>query len=471
MENYDLVVIGSGPAGEKAAVKAAYFKYKVALIEKAAAFGGAATQEAIPAKVLKEITLYLSGKVERQLYGQEQFQRSLALPLFIPRARTLSVEESKEVKRNLNDHGVACYQGEASFESAHIVHIEGEEKVSIYGEKILIATGSVPSIQFPSAEVDGKRIHNVKTILNIERFPTSLCIVGMGISGCEYGSIFSLVGTKVFFVNHHQEVLPTFDQDGVKFFLQELKNRGIEILYDHQIASIDIPADDLEPLKITFRSGKILHVDMLMYAFGRVGNIQRLKLENAGVVLSKAGAIEVDQHYRTNVKHIYAAGDVVSKIRLANIAMDQGRVAVGHMFNISDMGDLSENIPYGMYAVPEVACVGLTEEQAKKEGLDYGIGIAYYSDTARGKFLGIEGLVKLVFNKSDCVILGVHITGMWATEFIHYGVSILREKKTLYFLISEPFNYPTLHEIYKYAAFDGLSMLTGYRLKKHRFEI
>lgn len=473
MKHYDLIVIGSGPAGEKGAVKAAYFKRKVALIEKAPSAGGAAVHEAIPSKVLKEIALHLSGKIEKELYGRMQTEHQPVLSLFVPRAQALLQAEASDVGRNLIDHGVTVYTGEGSFESPHVIKIAGDEIQSIHGDYILIATGSSPSIKFPSGDVDGKRIHNVQTILTIDRFPKSLCILGAGISGCEYSSIFSLVGTEVYLVNKTTTILPNFDQDVVKFFLREEQKMGIKILLDHSLLSIDVPDDEREMLKLTFKEGQTLHVDMVLYAYGRLGNIRNLCLERCGVKYDEKNGIAVDEFYRSNIEHIYAIGDVNGQIRLANIAMDQGRVAVAKMFDLEDITGISNNLPYGMYSIPEVAMVGLTEAMMQQQSPNYNVGVAYYSDTSRGKFLGTEGLVKLVFSKSDQIIRGVHIVGALATELIHYGVTLVREKKTLQFLISEAFNYPTLHEAYKYAAYDGLGALSGYKLKKHRtqFEI
>jgi NAD(P) transhydrogenase len=467
MEKYDLVVIGSGPAGEKAAVKAAYFKRKVALIERTAHPGGAAVHEAIPSKVLKEIALHLSGKIENELYGLEATYRPPSLSLFVPRARALSKMESEGVRQNLHDHGVTLYQGEGSFVSPHEIRIGGKKPQTIWGENVLIATGSSASYKFKSGDVDGKRVHNVETILHIDRYPKSLCVIGTGISGCEYGSTFSFMGTKVYFVNRTRVVLPTFDQSIVHFFLEEMEKCGIDVLFDCEIATMDIPDNDTDLIHIVFKDGQTLDVDMVLYTYGRLGNLKMLQLENAGVIYDENLGISTNKHYQSNVPHIYAIGDVNGQIRLANIAMDQGRVAVASMFNLEDITGISDSIPYGMYSIPEVAMVGMTEEMMKKRGLDYEVGVAYYGDTARGKFLGTEGVIKVVFTKHDQVIQGVHIVGALATELIHYGVSIVREKKTLLFLINEPFNYPTLHEAYKYAAYDGLGALSGYKLKKH----
>lgn len=460
MEKYDLIVIGSGPAGEKAAVKAAYFKYKVALIERSKVFGGTAVKEAVPAKVLKEIALYLSGKVQKDLYGLTGHKEEFPIELFMKRAQTLSLDQSQEVVENLQNHKVDIYRGEASFIDNHQVYVDdGKEGYVLYGDHIIIATGtSQESSQFP---IDGLKIHDTKSIVNIEASPKSLCILGMGISGCEYGSIFSMMGTKVTFINRSSDVLPYFDRDTVKYFVGTLQAEGVKMIFNDEVVDI---GKEGAMLKIYLKSGNTFEVDMVLYAFGRKGNIQTLKLENAGIDIVK-GSISVDENFRTNVPNIYAVGDVTGKVMLANIGMDQGRVAVSHMFKIGDITALNENIPYGMYTSPEIAGVGITEQLAKEQGLEYGHGIAYYSETPRGKFLGTEGLVKLIFTLEDKIIRGVHITGPIATELVHYGVYLVRDQRTLSFLIGEPFNYPTLHEAYKYAAYDALGAIAGYKLK------
>jgi len=466
MENYDLLVIGSGPAGEKAAAKAAYFKHKVALVESSFLLGGTAVKEAVPAKALKEIAMYLSGKVEEDLYGRSKESKAVtSIDLFVRRAQTLSLAESLEVKENLKNHRIDFIKGDASFIDPHTIKIDGELNQTVSADNIIIATGTVPSIFSSFLAVDGKRIHNAKTILNIDYLPKSLCILGMGISGCEYGSIFALMGVKVTLVNRSSNVLPFFDTESVRFFVETLQSEGVNIMMNDEASKIEFNSSK-NLFFVTLKSGKIIETDMLLYAFGRKGNIKSLKLENAGVQTSPNETIPVNAHYSTNVPHIYAVGDVNGQSLLANVAMDQGRVAVSHIFHLEDLTSVSSHIPLGMYSTPEIAAVGLTEQAAKEQGIEYSTGLAYYSQTTRGKFLGTEGLVKLVFKSSNKVIIGVHISGPLATEMIHYAVCMVRDERTLLFLIGEPFNYPTLHETFKYAAYDGLGSLAGFKLKQ-----
>ncbi|MBA3603542.1 MAG: FAD-dependent oxidoreductase [Parachlamydiaceae bacterium] len=480
---YDLIVIGSGPAGEKAAVKAAYFNYKVALIENSRHFGGTAAEEAIPAKVLKEMALRLSGKFDQKVYGEFN-NKKILVENFLERARILSQHQSVTVKENLENHKVDLYKGTASFVDPHTIQINGEEDVTIYGENIVISTGSSPmyfgdTLIINEKErltapnhliVDGKRIHNTKTLLEANRFPKSLCIVGMGVSGCEYASAFSAMGTKVTIINRSDNILSFMDTDIVQFFLEELRKDGVSINFFEEIESIEIPNNDEELLTVMLKTGKKLSVDMVLYAGGRTGNTPQLKIENAGLRVNEKGAIPIDEHYRTSVPHIYAAGDVNGKALLANLAMDQGRIAVAKMFQMKDINELGKCSPLGIYSIPEMASVGLTEEQVKKNGINYCVGVCNYSDVPKGALVEGNGMIKLVFERESKVVLGVHVIGALATELVHYGIDLVKSRKSLMDLITEAFNFPTLHEVYKYAAYDGLSNLTGHKLKKSAFK-
>lgn len=467
IKKYDLVVIGSGPGGEKAAVKAAYFNHKVALIEKASKYGGTPIHQGLPAKILKETAFYLSGKLKKGLYGLEREQRERSsIQDFLHQADRLSEAGSKTTHENLINHKVDLYSGVASFKDDHHLLISGDQEV-IYGENMIIATGS--SDAWPSnLPFDGKRVHNTKSILQLNRFPKSLCITGFGPIGCELASIFSLMGQKLYILNRSDRILPNLDQDIVQFLIKQMAKEGVEFKFQEEIESIEVPSDDQQMLNVKLKSGKQLPVDMVLFAAGRTGNIKDLNLQNAGVKIGDRGTILVDEHYRTNVPHIYAVGDVIGWPALANTAMDQGRAAVSHIFKMHDLESLPTCFPYGIYSVPEVSWVGITEEEAKKQGIPYETGCAYYEDIPRGQIWGSQGLMKMIFNKQDQTVLGVHIVGHLATEIIHHGISLVDRKRTLIDVIGLVYNFPTLHELYKYAAYDGLSQLAGHRLKKRK---
>jgi NAD(P) transhydrogenase len=461
MQKYDLIVIGSGPSGEKAAVKAAYFGYKVAIIEKERKFGGAGTNTGtLPSKTLKETSLYISGKYEKGLYGIERdLTRGASVKDFLYRKDYVSDISAKEVYDNLNRHKVDIYHDVGSFEDPHTIAVDSQK---IYGKNILIATGSYP-YHPKDIPFDNERILDSDTILEIKRFPTSLCLVGAGVIGCEYATIFSTMGVRVFLVNKYEKILPFLDHEISEALVQQMQESGVEFLFNTSNTAV---RNEGNYVKVELENGKTLEVDMFLYAAGRNGNIHSLNLEKAGVKVGERESILVDKQYRTNIPHIYAVGDVTGFPALASTGMDQGRVAVAHMFHTQDLENLPTVVPYGIYTVPEVSTVGMTEEEAQKADLHYAVGKACYSDMARGRIMGVKaGFLKFVFEKNTLQVIGVHIIGNIASELIHYGTMLIKGHKTLYDVIGEVFNYPTLHDLYKYAAYDGLSTIAGRKVK------
>ncbi|MBS0620664.1 MAG: Si-specific NAD(P)(+) transhydrogenase [Verrucomicrobia bacterium] len=462
MHTFDLIVIGTGPAGEKAAVKAAYFGYKVAIVEKEKIFGGAmVVTGTLPSKTLKETALFISGKYEKGIYGVERtLSHKATVEDFMFRRKQVTASAAVEIEENLKRHGVSIFKGAAHFEDPHTLSVGGEK---LSGKYILIATGSYP-YHPPTIPFDNSRVHDSDTILQIERIPSSLCIVGAGVIGCEYATIFAAMGTKVYLVNDKEHILPFIDHEVSSDLVTQMHASGIEILFNNSIETITAPQG--ADIQIHLKNGENLSVDMFLFAAGRSGQIQELGCEQLGLNLGKRGQILVDATYRTNIPHIYAVGDVIGFPALASTSMDQGRVAVAHIFQTQDLEHLPSHFPYGIYTIPEVSMVGVTEEEAKTRHLSYCTGKARYADMARGKILGAKsGFLKLVFSRDELRILGVHIIGHIASELIHYGVMLVEEKKNLQDLIGQVFNFPSLHDLYKYAAYDGLSNFTGHKVK------
>lgn len=457
MQKFDLIVIGSGPAGEKAAVKAAYFGYKVAIIEKEELFGGAGTVTGtLPSKTLRETALYFSDKLEKGLYGMDRtFSHEASMTDFMYRKNLVKDSSSKEIFTNLSRHHVSIFYGVASFEDAHTIRVEGKDRVSLFGEFIIIATGSYP-YHPTNIPFDNKRIHDSDTILQLTRHPSSLCIVGAGVIGCEYATIFATIGTHVYLINDKEKILSHLDEEISNTLVKEMQSSGIDILFNTSIESIHVPTSDQTPIEVHLKNKKTLEVDMFLFAAGRSGNIKQLKLERAGVKTGKRELIIVDHQYRTNIANIFAVGDVIGFPALASTSMEQGRIAVAHIFQTQDLEHLPTYFPYGIYTIPEVSTIGLTTEEAQEKELPYATGKAYYANMPRGKIMGAKtGMLKLLFHKETLQILGVHMIGRIATELIHYGVLLVEDKKTLHHVISQVFNCPTLHDLYKYAAYDG----------------
>ncbi|MCB1180552.1 MAG: Si-specific NAD(P)(+) transhydrogenase [Chlamydiia bacterium] len=467
MEKYELIVIGTGPAGEKAAVKAAYFGHRVAIIEKEPNYGGAGVNTGtLPSKTLKETALYLSGKYTKGLYGVERdIERDASVEDFLYRKNYVVTTESEEVRKNLLRHNVDIYHGIASFAGLHEVHIKGPKEETLYGDYILIATGSYP-VHPPNIPFDHHRVHDSDTILEITRFPQSIAVLGAGVIGVEYSTIFSTMGTKVFLINRTEEILSFIDQEIVQFFLQKMQEDQIDLLFNRSVESIKVPKSDQEKIDVILSPSEVLHVDMFLFAAGRNGNTKNLKLDKIGIDVSKRETIFVNKQYQTVIPHIYAVGDVIGFPALASTSMDQGRVAVAHIFGTKDIEEIARVLPYGIYSVPEISTAGMSEEEAKKTGVSYCTGVAHHPDMPRGKIMGAkEGILKIVFTREDLIIRGVHVVGHLATELIHHGVGLIENKKTLMDIIGKVYNYPTYHDLYKYAAYDGLGNLSGHKVK------
>ncbi|MEL6974791.1 MAG: FAD-dependent oxidoreductase, partial [Bacteroidota bacterium] len=366
MKKFDLIVIGSGPAGEKAAVKAAYFGYKVALVEKEEKYGGAGVQTGtLPSKTLKETALYLSGIYQKGVFGiDKKIGRKTGVQDFLYRKEVVVDQMGKTVEFNLENHGITIFQGFARFVNEHQVIIDGELEEVIEGEHILIATGSYP-YQPSNIPFDNKRVHDSDSILNIKRFPKSICVLGAGVIGCEYTTIFGAMGVKTYLVNDRDKILGFLDSEISQALVEQMDKKGIHILFNNSITDFEVPEDENEPLRLTLKTGETLKVDMFLFAAGRSGSIKGLNCEGIGLETGKRETIVVNEKYQTNIPHIYAVGDVIGFPALASTSMEQGRVAITHMFDTGDLHALAEVFPYGIYTVPEVSMIGITEEQAK----------------------------------------------------------------------------------------------------------
>lgn len=468
-KKYDLIVIGSGPAGEKAAVKAAYFGKKVAIIEKEAALGGAGVNTGtLPSKTLRETALYLSGKYDKGLFGIDRDTLiKTTVEHFLYRKNYVIKTEEAVVRKNLQDHNVDIFHGSASFLDTHRLQIsdQGLNEV-LYGEHIIIATGSYP-VHPAEIPFDGARIHDSDSILEIERFPKSIAILGAGVIGLEYATIFSTMGAKVYLLNRSDRILTFIDKQIVTELLENMKEAGIELLFNKNPQGYELPSSESKNISIQLGAGEKIEADMFLFAAGRNGNVKELHLEKVGISIDKRENITVNQFYQTQVPHIYAVGDVIGFPALGSTGMDQGRVAVAHIYKLKDIEEVSKDLPYGIYTIPEISTIGVTEEEAKEKNISYGIGLAQHAKMPRGEILGSKhGMLKLVFRKEDLVIIGVHIIGPQATELIHHGLGLIQGKRNLHEVIGMVYNFPTLHELYKYAAYDGLGAVRGLQIKK-----
>jgi NAD(P) transhydrogenase len=467
MPSYDLVVIGSGPAGEKAAAQAAYFGKRVALVESAAEPGGACVNTGtIPSKILRESALYFSGLKQRGLYGVDySLREGLTVKDFTHRKDVIVDLERQKVRKNLTAHHVDTFAGSGAFQDPHTVVVASPSgsPVSLHGEFILIATGSRPH---RPAEIpfDDKFVFDSDSILKMDRIPQSLAVVGGGVIGCEYASIFTALGVKVSLIDGRDRVLPFLDAELSALLRERLTGLGVHFLLEERVAKTALMANGV---CLELKSGKIIEPEAVLFAAGRRGAVDGLGLEKVGLGLNQRGYLDVNQSYQTPVPSIYAVGDVIGFPALASTSMEQGRVAVCHAFGFDYKKRVASELPMGVYTIPEISAMGETEQSCKEKKIEYEVGRARYANNARGAMAGdTTGLLKLVFRRNDRKLLGVHIIGESATELIHTGMMVLEFGGALDAFIEFVFNFPTLSEMYKYAAYDGLGNLAGHKLRE-----
>jgi len=458
---YDLIVIGSGPAGEKGAAQAAYFGKKVALIEREPVLGGACVNTGtIPSKTLRESALHLSGFRQRGFRDAVEMtmKSDITVGDFMHRKQVVVEREWRRIDDNLRRHQIDLYEGVAKFESPHHVAVEtaiGKEVLE--ADIILIATGSSPH-RPSNVPFDDETICVSDTILTIHRIPETMAVVGAGIIGCEYAAIFAALGVEVHLIDGRTSLLPQIDREIVRILIGELESRlGVNFHLGSDVGEIE-RADGKVALNLA--NGSALVLDNVLYAAGRSSNTADLNLDAAGVKTGTRGLVLVDEHYRTNVPNIYAAGDVIGFPALASTSMEQARVAMVHAFDLKYKTAVASTLPYAIYTIPELATVGMTEEECRKKGIDCAAGRASYRNNARGQIIGdMKGLIKLVFDRNSLKLLGVHIVGENASELLHVGMIVMQYGGTINAFIDCVFNFPTLGEAYKYAAYDGLGSL------------
>ncbi len=459
-ERYDLVILGGGPAGEKGAAQAAYFGHRVALVEREPWVGGAGINTGtIPSKTLRETALYFSGLRQRGLYGVDYTVKSdLTVRDFMYREREVVAALRAKAEQNLQRHRVTVVRGVGSFEDPHTIRVrrDGAPDRLLHGDVILIATGSRP-YRPPEVPFDDRLILDSDTILRMDRLPRSLVVVGAGVIGCEYASMFRALGIRVTLLGGRGRLLPFLDAEISERLRLQMELLGVDIRLGAQVERYD-PRQDR--VRLVLAGGEVLEADQVLVAAGRLGNTEDLRLERVGLVPDRRGLLRVNEHYQTSLPHVYAAGDVIGFPALAAVSMEQARVAVCHAFDLRYKTRVSPLLPIAVYTIPEVAAAGETEETCRARGLAYGVGRAYYGDNARGQIIGdLAGEVKLLFAPDDQRLLGVHVIGEIASELIHVGQACLQLGGTLDFFIQTVFNYPTLGEAYKYAAYDGLGNL------------
>jgi len=466
-EKFDLIVIGCGPAGEKGAAQVAYFGKKVAVIERATQVGGSGINTGtVPSKTLRESALYFSGLKQRGLYGIDYSLRdNLKMSDFMHHLGQVVEMERRKILKNLDAHKIELIQGQAEFLDAHtvVVVMPGGRKRMLTADVILIATGSKPNRPADVA-FDDKFVFDSDSILRMDRIPKSIVVVGGGVIGSEYASIFQALGVQVTLTDGRDRLLTFLDAEMSEILRQRLAEWGMEFYFNDRMEEFERTPDGV---RLRMKGGHVLEAETVLFAAGRSAAVDGLHLEKAGLAVNKRGYLEVTENYITAAEGVYAAGDVIGSPALASTSMEQARVAMCHAFGFAYKQRVASMLPMGIYTIPEISSVGDSEEDCKKKEIDYFIGVAHYANNARGQICGdTNGKLKLIFSRAERKLLGVHIIGEQATELIHLGLMSLYDGDNIDAFIEICFNYPTLSEMYKYAAYDGLGNLAKHKLRE-----
>jgi NAD(P) transhydrogenase len=456
--DYDLLVIGSGPAGQKAAIQAAKLGRHAAIVERQTIGGVSVNLGTIPSKTLREAVVYLTGLSQRAMYGESyRLKDEITVEDLELRTRHVVEREIDVVRNQLARNHVHLVSGIARFVDPHTLAISGAEERRISAEKIVIATGTRPH-RPASVEFDEKTILDSDGLLLMDRIPQSLVVVGAGIVGIEYASMFAALGSKVTVVEKRHRLLDFVDAQIAEGLQYHLRDLGVVFRFGETVTAVERHGD---ATMTVLESGKKIPADVVLYAAGRQGETADLDLENAGLGSDERGRIEVGPDFCTAVGHIYAAGDVIGWPSLAATSMEQGRLAAAHALEQPTHG-MSELLPFGIYTIPEISYVGRNEEELTEAACPYEVGISRYRELARGAILGDSyGMLKLIVALEDRRLLGVHVLGTNATEVVHIGQAVMGNGGTVDYLVDAVFNYPTLAESYKVAALDAMNKLNA----------
>jgi NAD(P) transhydrogenase len=463
MENsaaaYDLVVIGSGPAGQKGAISAAKLGKKVAIVDRKEMVGGVCIHTGtIPSKTLREAILYLSGFRERSFYGRDYAVKDeISVSDLGFRVQMVMSREVEVIRAQLKRNRVELVPGTARFVDSHALEIQGVAGTTrLTADHILIACGTRPA-HSPTVPLDGKRVIDADQLINIERFPRELIVVGAGVIGLEYASMMTALNIKVTIIEQRPTILDFVDREIIESLDYFMRQRGAVFRLGEKLVSVEV--DEKNRVVANLDSGKRVHGDALLYTVGRRTNADLLNLEAAGLAADDRGRIQVNDFFQTSVPHIYAAGDVIGFPALASTSMEQGRLSSCHMFG-AYCHSKKEAIPYGIYTIPEISVVGRTEEELTAAKVPYEIGVSRFEELAKGQMLGTEvGMLKILFDPKTLKLLGVHTIGESAAEIVHIGQAVLALGGTIEYFRDTVFNYPTFAEAYKVAGLDGLNRL------------
>lgn len=464
--DYDLVVIGSGPSGQRAAIQAAKLGRSVAIIERARTVGGICVNYGtIPSKTFREAVLHLSGYRERGIYGSSyRVKQEITIDDLLYRVQQVVRSEIDVIRNQMTRNRVELIEATATFLDPHLIELttEGRHgKRQITARKVVIACGT-EAARDTHIPFDGQKVFTSDDVLGLERLPRSIIVVGAGVIGIEYATMFAALGVRVTVVDKRPTLLPFLDHEISAALTYVVQQSNVTMRLGEEVAEIVILKDVSKPVEVRLKSGKVLHAEAALYSIGRVGATERLQLGNAGVQADDRNRIPVNEHFQSNVEHVYAVGDVIGFPSLASTSYEQGRAAARHAFGLRNDHEGGIGLfPYGIYTVPEISTIGKCEDELTAAGIAYEIGKANYREISRGQIIGDRtGLLKIIFSPESRQLLGVHIMGEGASELIHIGQVLMAHNGKIDYFADAVFNFPTLAECYKTAALDGLNRLS-----------
>ncbi len=462
MQTYDLVVIGSGPAGQRAAIQGAKSGKRVAVVERREVIGGTCINTGtIPSKTIREAVLHLSGYLNQNIYGANyRVKEKITVNDLAFRVQHVIKTEIDVIAAQLSRNNIELLTGIASFIDPNTIQVENSRGMSQYGaEFVVIATGTKPATS-SKVPTNGRNIIDSDQVLLMPDIPKTLIVVGGGVIGVEYTCMFATLGVRVILVEKRPRLLEFADQEMVEALSYHLRDSRVTMRLNEEVQSVEEGPGGT--VVANLESRKKLSGDTLLYAVGRQGNVDELNLKAAGIESDSRGRITVDADYRTSQPHVFAVGDVIGFPSLASVSMEQGRIAAAKAFGI-EVHSNPATYPYGIYTIPEISFIGKTEEQLTDEDVPYEVGVAYYREIARGQIRGdTTGRLKIIFHRETHAILGVHIIGEGASELLHIGQAVMILGGTVDYFVNTVFNYPTLAECYKAAAFNGLNKLSKF---------
>jgi NAD(P) transhydrogenase len=464
--DYDLLVLGSGPAGQRAAIQGAKLGKRVAVVEHKAVLGGVCINTGtIPSKTLREAVMHLSGFRERNVYGASYtVKQNITMEDLLYRASAVIQAELDVVRHQMQRNRVEMLVGEARFTGPETVALAGPDGRAgreVRAKRIVVATGTVAT-RSSDIPFDGQHIIISDDLLGLKKLPKSLCVIGAGVIGIEYATMFAVLGVRVTVVDKRERLLDFVDREIIDTLVYQMRKHRVTLRLGEEVEGLSYAAEEGEQdarVRVRLKSGKQIAAETALYSIGRTGATAALNLPAAGLTADDRGRIKVDAEYRTAQPHIFAVGDVIGFPALASTSMEQGRLAACHAFGVEAKA-VPELFPYGIYTIPEISTCGKSEEELTEAGVPYEVGKARYQEIARGAIIGDKtGLLKLLFHVDTRKLLGVHIIGEGATELIHIGQAVLAFDGTVDYFVRTVFNYPTLAECYKTAAFDGINRL------------